>query len=247
VERLKNKVAVVTGAAKGIGAAIAKALAAEGAAVVINYASSKQQAEQVVRGIEAGKGNAIAAKADISNRTEAAELFGRVKQVYGRLDVLVNNAAFYEFRPLDSIDEEHFRRHFDVNVLGLLFATQEAVKLMLSGGSVVNISSVAAITPMASGSVYCATKAAVDVLTRSLAQELGPRKIRMNSLAPGMTNTERTRAGGSDEFRKFGVSRTPLGRIGEPEDIAKAAVFLASEESHWITGEVLVAAGGLRF
>ena len=247
MERLKNKVAVVTGAAKGIGAAIAKALAAEGAAVVINYSSSKQQADQVVRGIEAGKGKAIAVKADISNRTEAAELFGRVKQVYGRLDVLVNNAAFYEFRPLDTIDKEHFRRQFDVNVLGLLFATQEAVKLMLSGGSVVNISSVAAITPLTSGSVYCATKAAVDVLTRSLAQELGPRKIRMNSLAPGMTNTERARAGGSDEFRKFGVSRTPLGRIGEPEDIAKAAVFLASEESDWITGEVLVAAGGLRF
>jgi 3-oxoacyl-[acyl-carrier protein] reductase len=237
----------VTGAAKGIGAAIAKALAAEGAAVAINYVSSKQQAEQVARGIEDRKGKAIAVKAYISKGAEVSELFGHVKQVYGRLDVLVNNAAFYEFRQLDSIDENHFRKQFDVNVLGLLLATQEAVKLMGSGGSVINISSVAAITPIASGSVYCATKAAVDVLTRALAQELGPRKIRMNSLAPGMTNTERAQAGGNDEFRKFGISRTPLGRIGEPEDVAKAAVLLASDESNWITGEVLVAGGGPRF
>ncbi|HEY2546938.1 MAG TPA: glucose 1-dehydrogenase [Candidatus Acidoferrum sp.] len=247
MDKLKNKVAVVTGAARGIGAAIANAFAAEGAVVAVNYASSKQQAEQVVRGIEDRKGSAMAIKADISNRGEAIELFGRVQQAYGRVDVLVNNAAFYEFRALDSIDEQHFRKQFDVNVLGLLFATQEAVKLMLSGGSVVNISSVAAITPLASGAVYCATKAAVDVLTRALAQELGPRKIRINSLAPGMTNTERARAGGSDEFRKFAISRTPLGRIGEPGDIAKAAVFLASDESDWITGEVVVASGGLRF
>jgi 3-oxoacyl-[acyl-carrier protein] reductase len=247
-QKLSGKVAVVTGASKGIGASIAQHLAAEGAAVVVNYASSKDGAERVVAQIVKQGGRAIAVQANIANPADIQRLFAETKKVFDRLDILVNNAGIYEFAPLEAVTPEHFHKQFNLNVLGLILATQEAVKHMPAGGSIVNISSVAATAGLATGSVYGATKAAVDAVTKSLAKELGPRKIRVNSINPGMVETEGFRSAGiaDSDFRKQTEAQTPLGRIGQPQDIAPAAVFLSSDDSAWITGETLYISGGLR-
>jgi 3-oxoacyl-[acyl-carrier protein] reductase len=240
--KLTGKVAIVTGASKGIGAEIAKQLAADGTAVIVNYSSSKEKADRVVAEIENGGGKAIAVNANMAKKTEIERLFAETKKAFGRLDILVNNAGIYEFSPLEGVTEEHFHKQFDLNVLGLIFASQQAVKHMDSaGGSIINISSVASTTAPANTSVYSATKAAVDAVTRSLAKELGPRKIRVNAINPGMVETEGVHAAGimESDFRKEVESKTPLGRIGQTEDIAPAVVFLASEESAWITGETM--------
>jgi 3-oxoacyl-[acyl-carrier protein] reductase len=248
-KKLAGKVAVVTGASKGIGAAIAKALADEGASVVVNYASSKAGAERVVAEITAKGGKAVAVQADLAKQADIQRLFAQTKTAFGRLDVLVNNAGIYEFLPLEQVTAEHFHKQFDLNVLGLILAIQEAVKYFgPEGGSVINISSVASTSAPPTGSVYSATKAAVDTVTRSLAKELGPRKIRVNSINPGMVDTEGFRAAGIDEsdFRKQIEAATPLGRIGQPQDIAPAAVYFASSDSAWLTGETLYISGGNR-
>jgi 3-oxoacyl-[acyl-carrier protein] reductase len=248
-KKLTGKVAVVTGASKGIGAAIAKQLADEGAAVVVNYASSKAGADRVVGEIVGRGGKALAVQADLANKADIERLFAEVKRAFGRLDVLVNNAGVYEFAPLENVTVEHFRKMFDLNVLGLLLASQEAVKQFgAAGGSIINISSVAATSAPPTTSVYSATKAAVDAVTRSLAKELGPRHIRVNAINPGMVETEGVHAAGiaDSDFRKQVEAQTPLGRIGQPQDIGPAAVFLASEDSGWITGETLHIAGGFR-
>ena len=247
--KLAGKVAVVTGASKGIGAAIAKRLGAEGAKVVVNYATDKSGAERVVRDIESAGSKAVAVKANVANAKDVELLFAEAKRAFGKIDILVNNAGVYEFRPLDQIDEPHFRKHFDLNVLGLLLTTRVAVQnLNGEGGSIINVSSIASKTPPAGSSVYSATKGAVDVLTRSLARELGPKKIRVNALAPGFTDTEGVRALPEDgpEFRNYAVSRSPLGRVGTVEDVASAALFLASDDSRWITGEEILVGGGIR-
>jgi 3-oxoacyl-[acyl-carrier protein] reductase len=236
--KLQGKVAVVTGGSKGIGAAIAKALAAEGAAVVVNYASSREGADRVVAEIASKGGKAVAVQANVTKKGEIQRLFAETEKAFGALDILVNNAGVYEFLPLEQITEEHFHRQFDVNVLGLILATQEAVKHFGSkGGSVINISSVASTITPPSGSVYSATKAAVDAVTQTLAKELGPRKIRVNAINPGMVETEGLHSAGivESDFRKQTGAQTPLGRIGQPEDVAPAAVFLASPEAGWIT------------
>lgn len=249
MSKLRNKVAVVTGASKGIGAGIAKGLAEEGASVVVNYASSKAGADQVVADIVKKGGKAIAVQGDVSKAADVKRLFQETKKAYGRLDVLVNNAGVYQFAPLGEITEEQFHRQFNTNVLGLIVATQEAVKLFDSeGGNVINIgSAVSAITPPDSA-VYTATKGAVDAVTRVLAKELGPKKIRVNSINPGMVETEGVHAQGfiGSDFQKKLEAQTPLGGIGQPEDIARIAVFLASKDSGWLTGETIVASGGLR-
>ncbi len=248
-QRLTGKVAIVTGASKGIGAAIAKHLAGEGAAVVVNYASSKEDADHVVAEIESNGGKAVAVQANVAKKAEIERLFFEAKKAFCRVDILVNNAGIYEFSPLEAVTEEHFRKQFDVNVLGLILASKEAVRHFdAAGGSIINISSLASTLTLPNASVYSATKAAVDALTRSLAKELGPRKIRVNSINPGMVETEGVRAAGfaESEFRKQLEAETPLGRIGQTEDIAPAAVFLASPDAAWITGETLLIAGGLR-
>jgi 3-oxoacyl-[acyl-carrier protein] reductase len=246
--KLAGKVAVVTGASKGIGAAIALHLAAEGAAVVVNYASSRQGAEKVVAEITGKGGKALAIQADVARPEDIRRLFAETKKAFGALDILVNNAGIYEFAPLEDVTPEHFHKQFDLNVLGLLLATREAVRYFGAGGSIINISSVVATAAPAGTSVYSATKAAVDAVTRSLAKELGPRKIRVNAINPGMVETEGTHAQGipDSEFRKQVEAQTPLGRIGQPADIGPAAVFLASADSGWITGETLHIAGGFR-
>jgi 3-oxoacyl-[acyl-carrier protein] reductase len=246
-KKLVGKVAVVTGASKGIGAAIAKHLAAEGASVVVNYSSSKTGADEVVSEITGAGGKAVAVQGNVSKKADIDRLFTETKKAFGQLDVLVNNAGVYEFGPLENVTEEHFHRQFNVNVLGLLLTTQEAVKHFTpAGGSVVNISSVVARHPLPGASVYSATKGAVDAITKSLAKELGPKKIRVNSLNPGMIETEGLHAAGFAEgdFRKHIEAQTPLGRIGQPEDTAKVAVFLASDDSGWVTGETLLVSGG---
>ena len=248
-KKLEGQVAVVTGASKGIGAAIAEHLAAAGAAVMINYASSRAGAEAIVDRIRRAGGKAVAVQADVSKLEDVRHLFAEAKKAFGKLDILVNNAGIYEFAPLEAITAEHFHKQFDLNVLGLLLTTQEAVKHFgPSGGSIVNISSVAATQAPPTGSVYSATKAAVNAITRSLAQELGPRKVRVNAVNPGVVETEGLHATGfaDGEFRKATEAQTPLGRIGQPKDIAPAVVFLASAESAWITGETLYIAGGMR-
>jgi 3-oxoacyl-[acyl-carrier protein] reductase len=247
--KLAGKVAVVTGASKGIGASIAKHLAAEGAAIVVNYASSKSGADKVVSEITAQGGRAIAVQADVARKADIGRLFAETKKAFGRLDVLVNNAGIYEFAPLEQITEEHFRKQFDLNVLGLILTTQEAVKYFgADGGSVVNLSSVVSTLTPPGGSVYSATKAAVDAVTGSLAKELGPRNIRVNAVRPGLVETEGTQSAGfaTGDFRTQFEKETPLGRIGQPKDIATAVVFLASPDSSWITGETLLVAGGHR-
>src|SRR6202790_3293823 len=247
--KLSNKVAVVTGSSKGIGAGIAKGLAAEGAAVVVNYASSKEGAERVVSEIKAKGGKAVAIQGDVSKAKDVERLFAETNRAFGRLDVLVNNAGVYEFAPLEQVTEEQFHRMFGTNVLGLILATREAARNFgADGGSVINIGSVASSLTAPTTSVYTATKGAVDAVTRTLAKELGPRKIRVNSINPGVVETEGVRAAGFDQgdLRKSIEAQTPLGRIGQPQDIAPAAVFLASSDSAWITGETLRVAGGLR-
>ena len=246
-KKLAGKVAVVTGASKGIGAAIAKHLAAEGAAVVVNYASSKAGADKVVAEITGAGGKAVAVQADVSKAADIGKLFSETKKAFGHVDILVNNAGIYEFGPLENVTEEHFHKQFNLNVLGLLLTTQEAVKHFTpAGGSIVNISSVAGTHPIANASVYSATKGAVDAITKSLAKELGPKKIRVNSLNPGMIETEGVHSAGfiGTDFQKQIVAQTPLGRIGQPDDTAKVAVFLASDDSGWITGETLLVSGG---
>jgi 3-oxoacyl-[acyl-carrier protein] reductase len=246
--KLAGKVAVVTGASKGIGAAIAAKFGSEGASVVVNYASDKAGAERAVQAVQAAGGKAIAVQADVSKKEQVQKLFQETKKAFGRVDILVNNAGVYEFSPLEAIDEKHFRKHFDLNVLGLLYATQEAAaSIGDKGGAIINISSIASKTPPAATAVYSGTKGAVDVITRALAVELGPRKIRVNTLAPGATETEGVRAlPDLKAFEDLAVSRTPLGRMGTVDDIAKAALFLASDDSGWITGEELLVGGGIR-
>jgi 3-oxoacyl-[acyl-carrier protein] reductase len=248
MSRLSGKTAVVTGASKGIGAGIAKGLAAEGAAVVINYASSKDGADRVVADIKAKGGKAIAVQGDVAKAADVKKIFAETKQAFGRLDILVNNAGIYNLLPLEEVTEEDFHRHFNINVLGLLLATQEAAKLFGDeGGSVINISSVVSDLTPPNTVVYTATKGAVDAVTRVLAKELGPKKIRVNSINPGFTDTEGTRAVGhiGSDFEKQFVALTPLGRTGRPDDIAPVAVFLASDESRWVTGDTLAVSGGL--
>ena len=248
-KKLAGKVAVVTGASKGIGASIAKHLADEGASVVVNYASSKAGADKVVAEITGNGGKAVAVQADVAKKADIERLFAETRKAFGRLDILVNNAGVYEFLPLESVTEEHFHRQFNLNVLGLILTTQEAVKQFNSnGGSIINISSVASTSAPPTGSVYSATKAAVDAVTKSLAKELGPRKIRVNAINPGMVETEGFHSAGiaESDFRKQVEAQTPLGRIGQPQDIAAVAVFLASADSGWVTGETLVVAGGYR-
>lgn len=248
-KKLSGKVAVVTGASKGIGAAIAKHLAAEGAAVVVNYSSSKEGADRVVSEIASQGGKAVALQASVANENDVKRLFTETKKTFGRLDILVNNAGIYEFSPLESVSGEHFHKQFDTNVLGLLLASREAARYFgPEGGSIINISSaVSSITPPATA-VYTATKGAVDAVTRTLAKELGARKIRVNAINPGMVITEGVLTAGFDkgEFRQQVEAQTPLGRIGQVEDVAPAAVFFASADSAWITGETLRIAGGLR-
>jgi 3-oxoacyl-[acyl-carrier protein] reductase len=246
---LAGKVAVVTGASKGIGASIAEHLGAEGASVVVNYASSKAGADAVVKRITAKGGKAVAIQGDVSKLEDIQRLFAETKSAYGRLDILVNNAGIFEFAPLEGVTPDHFHRQFNLNVLGLLLTAQEAVKLMDgNGGSIINISSIVGPMPVPNASVYSATKAAVDAITVALAGELGPRKIRVNSLNPGMVDTEGVRTAGMDkgEFRDTMESRTPLGRIAQPQDIARAAVFFASEDAGWVTGQTLILSGGQR-
>ncbi len=249
MSRLKGKVAVVTGASKGIGAEIAKQLAEEGAAVVVNYASSKAGADDVVAEIARRGGTALAVKGNVSKAADVRHIFDQASKAFGRLDVLVNNAGVYQFAPLEEITEEHFHRQFDINVLGLLLATQEAAKYFgPEGGSVINIGSVASQLTPPQSAVYSATKGAVDTITRVLAKELGPKKIRVNSINPGMVETEGTHTVGlmGSSFQKSAEAETPLGRIGQPKDIAPIAAFLASGDSGWLTGETLVASGGMR-
>jgi 3-oxoacyl-[acyl-carrier protein] reductase len=248
-KKLAGKVAVVTGASKGIGASIALHLAAEGAAVVVNYASSKEGAERVVSEITGSGGKAVAVQADLAKEADVRRLFAEAKKAFGRIDILINNAGVYEFAPLEQVTAEQFHRLFDLNVLGLILASQEAVKHFgPAGGSIVNISSVVATAAPPNASVYSATKAAVDAVTRSLAKELGPRHIRVNAVNPGMVETEGFHAAGiaESDFRKQVEAQTPLGRIGQPRDVAPAVVFLASGDAGWITGETLHIAGGLR-
>ncbi len=247
--KLKGKVAVVTGASKGIGAGIAKALAAEGAAVAVNYSSSKESADRVVTEIVGKGGKAVAIQGDLANPADVQRIFAETKSKFGKLDVLVNNAGVYEFGALEAITAEHFHRQFDTNVLGLIRATQEAAKLFgTDGGSVINIGSVVSRLTPPTSTVYAATKAAVDAVTHVLAKELGPRNIRVNSINPGMVETEGTRAAGliGSEFQKQSEAQAPLGRIAKPEDIGPIAVFLASTDSGWMTGETLLASGGIR-
>ena len=249
MSKLAGKVAVVTGASKGIGASIAKSLATEGAAVVVNYSSSREGADRIVGEIKAKGGRAISVQANVAKRADIERLFAETKKAFGQLDILVNNAGIYEFAPIENVTAELFHKLFDVNVLGLILASQEAVEHFgPAGGTIINISSVAATSASPTTSVYSATKAAVDAVTRSLAQEVGPRKIRVNSINPGMVETEGLHTAGiaDSDFRKQIESRTPLGRIGQPEDVAPAAVFLASSDSAWITGETFYVAGGLR-
>ena len=249
MSNLAGKVAVVTGASKGIGASIAEHLAAAGASVVVNYASSKSGADAVVERIKAKGGKAVAVQGDVSNPTDIAKLFAETSKAYGKLDILVNNAGVYEFLPLGSITPEHFHKQFNLNVLGLLLTTQEAVKLIgPDGGSIINVSSIVGPMPAPTGSVYSATKAAVDAITVALAGELGAKKIRVNSINPGMVETEGLHAVGfaESDFRKHIEATTPLGRIAQPADIAKAAVFFASDDSGWVTGQTLILAGGAR-
>jgi 3-oxoacyl-[acyl-carrier protein] reductase len=247
--KLANKVALVTGASKGIGAGIAKALAADGASVVVNYASSKEGADKVVAEIKSKGGKAVAVQGDFSKKEDIGKVFAEVKKNFGRLDTLVNNAGVYTFTPLDQVTTEDFHRIFDLNVLGLLLSSKESLKYFgPEGGSIINIGSVVSSLTPPQSSIYTATKGAVDAITHVLAKELGPKKIRVNSINPGMVETEGVHAAGfiGSDFEKNAVAQTPLGRIGQPEDIATIAAFLASDDSAWLTGELLKAGGGLR-
>jgi 3-oxoacyl-[acyl-carrier protein] reductase len=247
MSELTGKVAIVTGASKGIGAAIANGLADAGASVVVNYASSREGADRVVAAIVGKGGKAVAVKADVSKAADVGRLFDETKKAFGSLDVLVNNAGVYRFAPLEEVTEDEFRREFNINVLGVLLASREAMKYFgPEGGSVINISSVASTSPTPTAVVYSATKGAVDTITRVLAKELGPRKIRVNAIKPGGVETEGLHSMGviGSDFEKQMVARTPLGRLGQPDDIASVAVFLASAASGWMTGETIAVGGG---
>jgi len=245
--KLNNKVAIVTGASKGIGAGIAKALGIAGAAVVVNYASGASDADKVVSEIQSQGGKAIAIQADMSNSADVKRLFDDAKSQFGTIDILVNNAGLAVFEMIEDLTEEAFHKQFNLNVLGYLLASQQAVKHMgEQGGSIINISSILSTDPYLASSVYAATKGAVDTITLALARELGPRKIRVNAILPGHTNTPATAGNFDGEFGEKLIAGTPLGRFGEPEDIAPLAVFLASEDAHWITGESIRASGGVR-
>jgi len=247
MKELENKVALVTGASKGIGAGIATHLARAGAAVAVNYASSREGADRVVAAIQASGGKAFAVQGDVAKPDDVRRVHAAVREAYGRLDVLVNNAGVYRFDPLEDIAEAEFHRQFNTNVLGTLLATQEAVKLFgATGGSVINVSSVVSRNPPPGSAVYSGTKGAVDAITIALARELAPRKIRVNAIAPGATMSEGFEAAGiaGSEFEKQLVARTPLGRLGQPDDIARLAVFLASDQAGWLTGELIAASGG---
>ncbi len=251
MKKLEGKVAVVTGASKGIGAGIAKALAAEGASVVVNYSSSKKGADIVVAEITEKGGKAIAVGANVSKKAEIEQLFAQAKKTYGTVDILVNNAGIYDFAPLESVTEEHFNKQFGLNVLGLLLTTQEAVKHFGDkGGSVINLSSIVGRNGFPGASVYSATKGAVNSITQSLSKELGPKKIRVNGVAPGMVETEGTATmgvtGAESEMRKSVEAQTPVGRIGQPHDIATVVTFLASDDAAWVSGETWYVAGGFQ-
>lgn len=247
--KLEERVAIVTGASKGIGAAIATHLGRAGAAVVVNYLSSKEGADRVVKEIIDDGGRAIAIAADMTKPDDITRLFATTMQIYGRIDIVVNNAGIYEFRPIENVTPEHFHKQFDLNVLGVLLSCKEAVKYFtnVGNGTIINIASITSTDPPARSSVYSATKAGVDTLTRSLARELGPRKIRVNAISPGLIQTEGFAASGiaGSEYYNDAIAKTPLGRIGQPDDIARVAVFLASDDSSWITGESLIVSGGL--
>ncbi|HZX59452.1 MAG TPA: glucose 1-dehydrogenase [Mucilaginibacter sp.] len=249
MNKLKNKVAVVTGAAKGIGASIAKHFAAEGAKVVVNYASSKEAADKVVKAITDNGGIAIAVQADVSKEADVTRLFEETKTAFGSLDILVNNAVFQQFLPIEQVSAETFHQHFNVNVLGPVLTIQAALKLFGDqGGNIINISSGASKMPLPAASMYSATKAALDAITISLSKELGAKNVRINSILPGATETEGATSAGvttGSEYEKMFIANTPLGRRGQPEDIAKAAVFLASDDAAWITGEQISVSGGM--
>lgn len=249
MRKVENKIAVVTGASKGIGAGIAKSLAAEGAAVVINYSSSKVEADKVVAEIIAEGGKAVAIQGDITKKADVERLFSKTKEIFGTVNILVNNAGIYEFSPIEDITKEHYHSQFNINVLGLLIVTQAAVKdFDVNGGSIINISSFVTRTTPIHSAVYTATKSAVDGITQVLSKELGARKIRVNSINPGLVETEGTHAGGviGSDFHKQMEREATLGRIGVPDDISRIAVFLASEDSGWVTGDAIIACGGLR-
>jgi 3-oxoacyl-[acyl-carrier protein] reductase len=248
MSKLAGKVALVTGASKGIGAAVARSLAAEGAAVVVNYASSKAGADAVVADITAQGGRAVAVQGDVSGAAGARAIVEAAVAAFGRLDVLVNNSGVYEFAPLEAITEEHFHKQFDVNVLGLLLVTQAAAEHLGEGSSVINIGSVVSRSVPPASAVYTATKSAVDAITAVLARELGPRRIRVNAVNPGLVETEGTHSGGviGSDFHLGAIAQTPLGRIGQPGDIASIVAFLASDDSYWLSGEQLYASGGMR-
>jgi 3-oxoacyl-[acyl-carrier protein] reductase len=249
MNRLKNKVAVVTGASKGIGASIAKYFAAEGAKVVVNYAASKEAANNVVKEITDKGGIAISVQADVSKEADVTKLFEETKKAFGTLDILVNNAAYQGYTPIEQVTAESFHQHFDVNVLGAILAIQASLKLFgVKGGNIINISSGASKMPLPAASLYSATKAALDAVTISLSKELGAKNIRINSILPGATETEGATSAGvsaGSEYEKMFIAHTPLGRRGQPEDIAKAAVFLASDDAAWITGEQISVSGGM--
>lgn len=249
MKKLENKVAVITGASKGIGAGIAKSLAAAGASVVVNYSSAKEGADKVVAEITADGGKAIAVQGDVTKTADIDRLFNETKTAFGAVDILVNNAGVYKFAGIEQLTEEDFHTQFNTNVLGLLLTTQGALKSFNeAGGSIINLGSVASSTAPVGGSIYAATKAAVVSITHVLSKELGPKKIRVNSINPGMVETEGTHTAGfiGGNFEAETVRNAPLGRIGQPEDIALVAVFLASEDSRWLTGETLLASGGVR-
>lgn len=247
-KKLEGKVAVVTGASKGIGASIALHLAKEGASVVVNYSSSKEGALKVVSEIVKNGGKAVAVQANVANPKDIGKLFSETKKAFGKLDILINNAGIYEFAPIEEITAEHYHKTFDLNVLGVLLVIKESLKYFGSSGSIVNISSIVSKYSIANTAVYSASKAAVDALTKSLGQELGPRNIRVNCVNPGMIETEGTKTAGilDSDFRKNTESQTPLGRIGRPNDVASAVLFLASDDASWITGETLFITGGFR-
>jgi 3-oxoacyl-[acyl-carrier protein] reductase len=247
--KLNGKVAVITGASKGIGASIAKHLAAEGASVVVNYASSKQGADKVVDEISKGNGRAIAVQGDVAKKKDIERLFAETKKAFGRLDILVNNAGVYKFEPVEAVTEDEFHRIFNINVLGLILATQEALKYFgPDGGSVINISSVASLLTPPNSAVYTGTKGAVDAITGVLAKELAPKKIRVNAINPGGVETEGFVSMGfsGSDFEKQMIAQTPLGRMGRPDDIGPVAAFLASSDAQWVTGEIIHVSGGLR-
>lgn len=248
MSKLAGKVAVVTGASKGIGAEIAKSLAAEGASVVVNYASSQAGADAVVVAIKAAGGNAVTVGGDVSKAADAQGIINTAIETYGRLDILVNNSGIYEFAPIEEVTEAHYRRQFDTNVLGVLLTTQAAVGHLGEGASIINISSVVTTVTPPTSAVYSGTKGAVDAITGVLARELGPRKIRVNAINPGMVVTEGAHSAGvlGSDFETMALAQTPLGRIGAPDDIASIAVFLASDDAKWLTGEHIAASGGMR-